>query len=438
MPLPNKLREFRKAQGLTQEQVAQALGLDGNAVSRHERGVVNPKPPTRDRYASLYGVAECLLWPDGPELPNVDEAVLSAGWTPRGTVRAATAISRSLDGGGGTVQRRSFLVLAGVAVTAPAHRWLVDEPEPLVAALNGDRVTPELAARLPPMIAELRRMDDAQGGPMVLSLAQREFAWVAELLDNGTYDEATGRALYRALAELGQLAAWLANDVGDTALAQRFGITAVRAAASAGDRALGAHALSSMAHQTAYAGHPSEALTMFDAVLTRSGELPGSVLARTQASAGYAHALLGDRHGCETAHGAALEALDREDPDDRPPYLYWLSERYIYETGGEAYLILGQPDRSVPMLQNGNVADTQYTRDSVIHLTWLARAQLSQGEIEASCDSAQRALNALDVIASPRAADFTRTLCDRMQPYTGNADVREVVERANELVSARV
>jgi len=214
MPLPNNLREFRKAQGLTQEQVAHALGLDGNAVSRHERGVINPKAPTRNRYAEFYGVAECLLWPDDAELPNVDEAVLSAPWTPRGTVKAATALSRRLDGGGGTVQRRSFLVLAGVAVTAPAHRWLVDEPEPLVAALNGDRVTPELAARLPPMIAELRRMDDAQGGPMVLSLAEREFAWVAELLDNGTYDEPTGRALYRALAELGQLAAWLANDVG--------------------------------------------------------------------------------------------------------------------------------------------------------------------------------------------------------------------------------
>ena len=77
-------------------------------------------------------------------------------------------------------------------------------------------------------------------------------------------------------------------------------------------------------------------------------------------------------------------------------------------------------------------------RDSVIHLTWLARALLGQGEIEGACRSAQHALNALDVIASPRAADFTRTLCDRMQPYADNADVREVLERADDLVGARV
>jgi hypothetical protein len=62
------------------------------------------------------------------------------------------------------------------------------------------------------MITELRRMDDVAGGGSVLTMAQQEFAWVAGLLDQASYDEHTGRALHVVLAELGQLCGWSAYD----------------------------------------------------------------------------------------------------------------------------------------------------------------------------------------------------------------------------------
>jgi hypothetical protein len=99
-------------------------------------------------------------------------------------------------------------------LTAPAHQWLIHEPEPLVSGLAGRRVPAGVVDRLPAMIAELRAMDDVAGGGDVLSLAQYHFGWVAGLLDQAAYDDATGRKLYRALAELGQLVGWVGYDTG--------------------------------------------------------------------------------------------------------------------------------------------------------------------------------------------------------------------------------
>jgi hypothetical protein len=48
--------------------------------------------------------------------------------------------------------------LTGAVLTAPAHQWLVHEPEPLISGLAGRRVSTELADRFTAMIGELRAM----------------------------------------------------------------------------------------------------------------------------------------------------------------------------------------------------------------------------------------------------------------------------------------
>ena len=141
---------------------------------------------------------------DDPE----HDPVLIAPWNHRGTVEAVVLLS----GGGSRVKRRTFLVLTGPALTAPAHQWLVHEPEPLVSGLSGRRVSGELVSRFSAMVAELRRMDDVAGGGSVLAIAQQLFAWIAGLLDRASYDERTGRALHIVLAELGQFCGWSAYE----------------------------------------------------------------------------------------------------------------------------------------------------------------------------------------------------------------------------------
>jgi len=430
--VPNRLREFREGLGLTQERAAGALGIDVGTISRHELGKCRPRGFARQGYTRLYGTSEDVLWPVGGIRPpgTAGDVVLSAPWTAGGTVEAALAVGAT---GGGHVERRSFLVLSGAVLTAPAHRWLAEEPGPLQAAMGGDRVTPALADRLPAMIAELRRMDDAHGGAHVLDLAEREFDWVTKLLDNGSYDAATGRALHRSLADLGQLAGWLAWDVGQPALAQRYGIAGLRAAHSADDHALGAHVVQSMAMQTEYDGKPAEALEMFETVFSQTRHLPSSVVAIAYGHATYAYALLGDLRACENAHGVSLEAWDKaRDSADLPTWLYWLSERNLYEMGGESFLTLGRPERAIGLMHRATLVGTSYTRDAADHLIWLSRAQLGQGEADGACESAHAALDLVEEISSPRLLDRMRMLCEQMHPYSGNAGIREFLERADD------
>src|SRR5262249_56682450 len=157
--------------------------------------------------------------------------------------------------------------LTVTSLTAPARQWLLHDAGALVDALKGDRVTPWLADRLATMISELRHLDDVSSGDMVLDLAHRHFSWVARLLDHASYDENTGRQLHVMLAELGQIAGFAAYDLGNQGLAQRYYITALRAAHAADDRAVGAHVLRFMAEQSPDGGRPQPALILIPSAL---------------------------------------------------------------------------------------------------------------------------------------------------------------------------
>lgn len=440
-PAANRLREHRLRRGLEQRDVAEALGglavahglgeiaIDAHAVSRHERGRHRPRRHHRRLYCLLFHTDEATLWP--PDRGTGMDPVLSAGWSHAGTV----ASSVSLTGSSGLVDRRAFLVLAGGALTAPAHEWLVREPGPLLAAIAGDRVTPDLADRLPPMIAELRGMDDAQGGGLVLSLAGREFDWVAELLDNASYDEQTGRRLHSALAELGQLAGWVAYDAGRHGLAQRYYLAALHAAHTAGDRSLGAHVLGSMAYQAARQGRPGEAVNLVDTALAGSRTTgPAALLCELYSRQAYALSILRDAPACEAAVTNARAYVERIDPRRTPPWLYWVSQAEILAGAGDCMLQLERAGRAIPALREGiGLFAPALARDRHLYLTHLAEALARPGpqrDLEAAAEAGEDALDLADGLNSSRSLSRIRDLHRQLAPYDDMPAVRSFVERA--------
>ncbi|MCA1672161.1 MAG: helix-turn-helix domain-containing protein, partial [Actinobacteria bacterium] len=378
------------------------------------------------------------VWRPNGEGQHPDDAehdpVLLAPWNSQGTVEVAVLLSS----GGGRVKRRVFLALSGPALTAPAHQWLIYEPGPLVSGLAGHRVSSGLVNRLPAMIAELRGMDDVAGGGDVLSLAQYHFSWVAGLLDEASYDDATGRKLHLALAELGQLAGWVCHDTGHHGLAQRYYIAGLRAAHAADDRLLGAHILGSMAYQTARQGQPAEAVTLIEsAVAGTRGQQTPRLLAELRIRQAYAYAILKNRSACMSAISQARAHVEQPARADDPPYLYWVRPAEITSGAGDCLLQLGQADQAAVLIEQGiAMFDAPFDRDRQMYLTHLTDALARPGkqrDLDAAAATGIEAINLAQGLSSARSVARIRELSQQLQPHATVPAVREFLERAEGL-----
>ncbi len=440
------LAERREIVGHSQETLAQALGVEVTTVGRWERGETSPQPPSRPKLADALEIsleeldhllaegqpAKTVVTPDTPDKPEHDP-VLSAPWSHRGTVEVAVV----LRGGDLPVKRRGFVFLTGMALTAPAHQWLIHEPGPLLSGLSGRRVSATLADRFTAMIPELRAMDDVAGGGTVLTLAEHEFGVIAELLHQASYDEPTGRKLHIALAELGQLAGWAAYDAGQQSLAQRYYIAALRAAHSADDRPLGAHILGSMALQAVDEGHPAEAVTLIESAFAGTrGQATPRLLAELHIRQAYA---LGTMHDVSACSAAISQARAHVEPrDDDPTWLYWVSPADITSCAGDCLLQLGQADRAAKLIAEGvDLYDESFARDRQLFSVRLADALARPGtqrDLDAAASRGIAAIRLAEGLDSNRSVDLLRDLYHQMTPHAKVPAVREFLDQARGLV----
>jgi DNA-binding XRE family transcriptional regulator len=467
--VPGKRRTLagrRRVVGYTQEQLAAVLGVERTTVVRWEAGETCPQPWCRPKLAQALDVSVeeldtmlvggrtvedersrssseprdngHLCDADAAEEPQDDldhDPVLVAPWNHRGTVDAVVLLS-----GGDWVKRREFGFLTGTALTAPAHQWLVHEPEPLVFGLSGRRISAGIVYQFAAMIAELRKMDDVVGGGSALALAQHEFGWVAGLLDQARYDERTGRMLFVALAELGQLCGWAAYDAGRHALAQRYYVAALRATHSADDRPLGAHVLSCMAEQAARQGQPAEAVTLIETALAgmRGQQIP-SLLAELYGRQAYAFATVGDVPGCDAVISKLSTQIERLTPDAGPSWLYWVNPAPMTCEVGNALRQLGRTEQAAVVLGNG-IAMYDDSRPSgqagyLIALADVRSRPGKQRDLDVAASHGMEAIQLTETLDSPRLAALIRNLYHEMTPHAKVPAVGDFLERARSLVT---
>lgn len=439
----------RESVGHTQETLAEFVGVEPTTVGRWERGETSPQPSCRPKLAEGLVIsvealdsmlaegrpAKAVLIVETTGEPD-DDLVLSAPWNHRGTVESAVV----LRGGDHPVKRRGFVFLSGLALTAPAHQWLIHEPGPLVSGLSGRRVSPALADRFMAMIPELRGMDDVAGGGTVLSLAQQQFGMIAGLLDQASYDEPTGRKFLVALANLGQLAGWTAYDAGQPSLAQRYYVAGLRAAHSADDRPLGAHILGSMAYQAAREEHPIEACTLIDTAVAgvRGRETPRLLTALYSRQA-YALAVLRDSSGCMAAISKTRTQVEGIKQDDNLPYLYWVGPAEVTAGSGRCLLKLGKADLAVDMLEEGiGLFDELFIRDRRNYSIRLAEALTHPGpqqNLDAAVERGKEALELSTNLNSARGVDRLRGFMSQLRPHTKVPAVRDFVDRTRNLMA---
>jgi hypothetical protein len=326
--------------------------------------------------------------------------------------------------------------VTGSALTSMAWTAVNTEPARLAAALNGDRISSVLVEQVEDTIPRLRQLDDREGGQANLAYVHAQFQAVAMLLKQSSHGGVLTSRLLVALGELGQLAGWMAADTEQHGLAQRYYLTALRAAHNAADRALAANVLSMMAYHSASRERPGDAISLGTAAVEMAHRTSTTVQALVASRLAYGYALNGDLERFRTAYGRARELAEYPGAGYRPRWAYYVSGELINAACGSYLVSLARvrPAKSRPLLNEAatlltpsasSPTDRLYQRDALLHGTWLASAYIAQGELEQACATGRTALARLPHVHSPRCVTRLRALADALRTRKLNAHVRE-------------
>jgi hypothetical protein len=323
------------------------------------------------------------------------------------------------------------VAFSAAAFIAPAMRWLTapldERPKGCGERLVGDP-DGETVRRI---TSAYRTLDNQYGGGHIRESVVRFLdAEVAELL-RGRYDGRTGTALLSAAAEATQLAGWASYDSGMGGLAQRYMIQALRLAAAAGDRALGAEILAAMSHQAAYMRAGTEAIDLARAAGRAAADAGvDAIRAESAVLEAQGHAVSGDESACAVALDRAERALDRADRTSDPQWIGYFDEAYLAAKFGHCFTALGRGDLAQRFAVRSLEMDgREYARGRQFNLALLAVAHAQSGEPEQASVVGMAAAEAAEGLHSVRARDYLADLAHRLAPHVGLPDVRAFSER---------
>jgi hypothetical protein len=279
-----------------------------------------------------------------------------------------------------------------------------------------------------------RSLDNAYGGGHARQALIRYLESEAEPMLRGRYNEAIGRSLFGAVADLTRLAGWTSYDIGAHGLAQRYFVQALRLAQAANDRLYGGYVLVTMSRQAVYLGHGREAVQLARVAQQGVGAVaPTTVQALMHAAEARGHGLIGDARSCTTALVRAERALQAARPgDELPSWARFFDEAQLADEFGHCYRDLQQWRPCAQHAERSlRLRTASYARSRVFCRTVLATARLGMGEVDDACSAATEALRGASEMRSLRAVEYLREFSRKLAPYRGNAAVRAFEEAAH-------
>ncbi|HEX4816533.1 MAG TPA: hypothetical protein VFV66_27645 [Nonomuraea sp.] len=331
------------------------------------------------------------------------------------------------------VERRRFLIDSTFAIGAGsmgAVRWLTSPPEGHLSGSGTRRVGRADIAAIQEVTRSFGELDNRFGSGRVRSSVVKYLdTAVSPLLKDGSYGESTGRRLAAAAAELTRLAGWMAYDMEQHGLAQRYLIQALRLARGADDQTLGGEILAGMAHQAIYMGQPGHALDLARAaqLAARSAGV-NTLLASALVLEAHAHAGRGDARACGASLNAAERAFDARRPTDEPRWLSYFDEAYLSAKFAHCFRDLGEGERAVRHARRSLDMDSRYVRGRMFNLSLLAAGLVQCGELEEACSVAGDALSLAGDLQSARSRSYAADLRRRLEPYRNERPVKTLRE----------
>lgn len=368
-----------------------------------------------------------MLATSGMELP----------WTMDSTLRIAADWTAA-----GLTDRRSFLAVTGASLARAVWAYLAREipaQRRAVAGLDGDGA---LITQIEQSIPLLQQLDDARGGAANLGYVGAQVRAVSLVLAEGGHSDSMTRRLMVALADLAQLAGWMAHDAEKEGLAQRYLFTALRAAHDTGYRDMAGHILADLSVQATALGQPDDAVVLGEAAARAAALSTGSVRASVTSRLAHAYAGAGRVADFDRARRDALHLLADRDPARDPAWMYYLTPEHLDCQAGYSLVLMGRRTRQKGDASAANrqlsvgrqlllegahdrPPDDPSQRRALYEGAWLALGYAARGQNAEACAAGRAAVARLDRVRSPRSIRLLGRLAEDLSRRTRNKDVAE-------------
>ncbi|MFC6093114.1 helix-turn-helix transcriptional regulator [Saccharothrix lopnurensis] len=383
---------------LTQARLARWLYMSQPQVSYLERDrTPAPSDLVRlERWARALRVPEALLWFRFSSSPDV----------------------------AGEQQGRSFGWFT-VGASVPAADRVVGLPE--VETLRA-------------MTRTFRRLDNRFGGGHARSTVSRYLvAEAVPLLWAGRFRDGVRRELFGAVAEMNQLAGWMAYDVGDVEVGRKHLRLALRLCKDVGDHALAAEMPAGMSHHAAFFRSSLVAVDLARGARDNASRTGLGVL-QAEAAVMEAHglALRRDSKGAVAALRDAEALFFGAEGSAVPEWLDYFDAAYLAAKFAHTFRDLGRPDEAEGFARRSLEMTEGYERGRLFNTALLASILADQRRVEESVEVGFSALRMAGNLNSVRTVAYLADVAARLAPFKQEAVVVELFAemRAMEIIGS--
>jgi tetratricopeptide (TPR) repeat protein len=272
-----------------------------------------------------------------------------------------------------------------------------------------------------------RRVGGLPVRPRVLQFLRQR---AAPLL-RGTFDDRTGRELYRAVGGLVALAGISAYDSDHQALAQRYLLHALRMAKASGSRSFGGYVVALLANQAMYRGNLRLVIQYAETALRGAhGELSPALVSDLHTLQAKAYACIGDAGACHRHMRAAESRAARIDPASEPRETGYVQPGLVETQHADALRRLGDLKAAQDYAEEAvAMAADSHLRGQAHRYATLALVLGQRGEAEAAIAIGDELLQRAEGMESARIHDRVVTVAKALQAHDSTA-VRAFIERA--------
>jgi transcriptional regulator with XRE-family HTH domain len=219
--------------------------------------------------------------------------------------------------------------------------------------------------------------------------------------------------LLRVLAQYGEMAGWLQQDIGNFSAAANWTRQAAEWAHCAGDTQLAAYMLVRQSNIACLTDDYSSVVQLAAAARRQPGPIEPRLTALASQQEARGHALLGDFGPCFTLLDKAADILDsRPGPAEpnAPVYLHHYDLGVLQEQAATCYRAAGQPDTAISILEDKiSAMPVSLTRDRG-HLTAKLAVVVAQSQQPDPSRAAELGMAAIDAARQTSSARILREL----------------------------